>query len=109
MSNIELENLKNEYLEKLHEVDNGSRNVLIFTEQKPDGIVNLLKRKIKEIKELEKNVILIKYSSEIKKDTLKKIFEYFILFSSFKKNENIPTDENNVKLTYFKNFFRESI
>jgi len=104
MSNLELENLKNEYLEKIHETDNGSRNVLIFTEKKPDDIVKLLKREIKEIKELEKNVVLIKYSSEIKKDTIKKLFEHFILFSSFKKNDNIPTDENNVKLTYFKNF-----
>ncbi len=71
MTNLEIENLKNEYLEKVKESKSkaGSRNIIIFTINAEDDVINA----IKEHREITKKCIEVKNSINIISLTLKSV------------------------------------
>ena len=85
-----MEELKNQYLNKVNIVDKKSRNILLFTEMKKEEVMAIFhSRSVLEIKENKQNVISIKFSNAI---TVKIIqekynFQHYIMYSSFKKND----------------------
>lgn len=106
MSNLEL--LKIEYLEKVNIINNKSRNAILFTDlSKEDVMKTFSKRKVDLIQVLEENVISIKFSSAIEPKTLNALFQYCILYSSFKKNENVAINENDKRDKYYNNYMKK--
>jgi len=104
----DFEILKNEYLEKVNISKNKSRNILLFTDKSVEDIKNTYsKRKIILIEEKNRYVISIKFESAITQSTLNKNFEYNILYSTFKQNENVEVNTDTRRHFHHMNFLKK--
>ena len=64
---------------------------MLFTDKSKEDIINSFTRKIEPngIEEKEKYVVSVKFASAITTSSLKKIFQHYIIYSSFKQNDNV--------------------
>ena len=105
----EFENLKNEYLEKINLANNKSRNILIFTDKTKEEIKNSFKKKrINGIEEKEKYVISIKFENAIAESSLQKNFQHYIIFTSFKQNENVIINDDDKRNKFYINVLKKA-
>ena len=101
-----MEILRTEYIEKVHLADGRSRNVLLFTEQSIDEITLLFaKRKAEKVTQIQTNVISLSFKSAIKADQIK--IDHFLLYSSFKKNDDLVLNEDDKRNKFYINHLKK--
>lgn len=106
----DLESLKNEYLQKvkISKSKNGSRNIIIFTTNSEQDVIDSLKERVITKKSIEVkndiNIISLTLKSVINNEVLNELYSHFIIHAGFKKKENIVDTTNDNRITqYYKN------